>query len=747
MTQIPDYHLQLFDHSYGIRAGNILGISKDRKGFFWILNYRSVQRFDGRQVKNFPATEFLTRLYCDDQGGVWTSSEKRVYRFVDDTRQFREVPIRYRDTLQSAGPVFQMPDRSVWLFCPSGFYRFDSQEQQFLPALPDFPLKAPFSTRTFANRGYTVFLIKNNVLYAYDTREKKLRGIPNQDIYRIFPLNEHTVLTSNWSNKSSWYHFQDSVVVPFRAPDRPDDNFTTHGFAPIDSTRFLVVAREGIFEWTKAGSRLRRLVLFSNGRQVFANDFANHLHVDNEGYAWLATIDGIARFSLNDQGMGLLRISQPDNAIQAGVNNVRRLVEDNSGNLWLATGNGLACWKKDEGKWDFVPSVPNASDRLAYPSLRGLVFDGKNIIIGPADLGVWLFDPLTRRFRRPVYPKGEAGEKVRKRIEQDFVDEIATLRNGNHLILGRDALYLLDGKSYTLDQVDIPPGRENTNFAFQAPQGHVWLSTGRGLYCLDSNLQVLAGLSTPARENVITCGFVLPGGELLYACFRGLFRAQYRDGQIVTTKVTDEFDNQLINIVYQDQNNVIWGAGDAGIFRYEAATRRVTLLDHSDNVQGYGFNANAWYRDRAGHVFFGGTYGLNYMIPESFQASKRPLFVFFQKININENDTLVHSFDEPLYLRADQKSIEVEFAAPYFNNPDKIKFRYLLEGYDAGWKSLGNNNKLRLTSLPGGDYKLRLQASLNGVDWVEAANALAFRVDAPFWQKSWFYVISLLFTL
>lgn len=745
-TQIPDYHLQVFDYSYGIRAGNILDISKDRNGFFWILYYRSVQRFDGRQVKNFPAKEFLNRLFCDDHGGVWTSSEKKVYRFIDDSRGFREVPIRYRDTLRYAGPVFQMPDRSVWLFCPSGFYRFDPREQQFLPVLPDFPLEAPYSTRTFAVHGHTVFLIKNNVIYACNTLEKKLRAMPNRDIYRIFPLDEQTALVSTWGNQSFWYQFRDSSISSLVAQDLPGSNFTTHGFGQIDSGRFLVVGREGIFEWTKAGHRLRRLRLFANGRPVFANDFANHLHIDPEGYAWLATINGIARFSLSEKGMGMLRINPPDNALQASVNNVRRMVEDGKGNLWFATGNGLACWKINEGKWDFVPPAPNAPDRLAYPSLRGLVFDGKYLIIGPANLGVWLFDPLTRRFRRPAYPKGEAGEKVKKRIEQDFIDEITTLQNGNHLIMGRDALYVLDGTTYVLNQVNIPPGRENTNFAFQAPEGPIWLVTGRGLYCLDSSLQVLAGMATPVREQVLTSGFVLPNGELLYACFKGLFKAQYHDGKIIATKLTGEFDNQLINIVYQDQNNAIWGAGDAGVFRFEPETRRVTLLDHSDNVQGFGFNPDAWYRDRAGRVFFGGTYGINYVIPESFRAGDRPLFVFFQKIKVNENDTLAYSFNEPLRLNAGQKSIEIEFAAPYFNNPDKIKFRYMLEGFDAEWKSLGNNNRLRLTSLPGGDYRLRLQASVNGMDWVEATSVFAFSVDAPFWQKSWFYLLGLLLT-
>lgn len=744
-AQLPDYHLQVFDYSYGIRAGNILGISKDKAGFFWILYYRSVQRFDGKQVKNFPADTYLKRLFCDDMGGVWTASDKKVYRFIDDARQFREVPVRLRDSIiQEAGPVFQMPDRSVWLFCRSGFFRYDPAGQQFLPGMPDFPMSPPFLARSFTVYGHTIFMTKGKQFYACNTREKKLVGLPDRDIFRIFPLDENTALVSTWNNESLWYNFRDSSITPFAGQDLPSQKFSVHGFAPIDSNRYLVVAREGLFEWTKADRQLRRLMLYHNGRPVFANDFANFLHIDHEGFAWLATIDGIARFSLREPGMGLIRINPPDNALQASVNNVRRLVEDGQGNLWLATGNGLAGWKTREGRWDFIPPAPNATDRLAYPSLRGMVFDGKYLILGPADLGVWLFDPLTRAFRRPVYPPGESGEKVRQSIEQDFIDEITTLHNGDHLILGRDALYLLEGKTYVLRRVDIPPARENTNMALQAPGGMIWLATGRGVYCLDTLLRVLAAYPTPTREEAITSGFMLPSGEVLLACFNGLFKAQYREGRIAVSKMTDAFDDQLINILYQDQNGLIWGAGDAGILRYEPGSRRATLLDHSDNVQGYGFNPNAWYRDRYGRVYFGGTFGINYMKPESLKTAERSLAVYFQQVKVNDNDTLSYAFDRTLALKAHQRSIEITFAAPYFNNPEKIKYRYRLEGYDTGWKTLGNNNQLRLTSLPGGDYRLRLQASLNGVDWVETVNTFTFNIDAPFWQKTWFVVSALL---
>ncbi len=366
------------------------------------------------------------------------------------------------------------------------------------------------------------------------------------------------------------------------------------------------------------------------------------------------------------------------------------------------------------------------------------MYDGKYLILGPADLGVWLYDPETRIFRRPRYPAGPEGQRLQRLIEGEFIDEITTLQNGNHLIMGRDALYVLDGSSYELRFVDVPPARENTNFAFQAPNGLIWLTTAAGLHCLDSNLNYLGGKPMPVREELATCGFMLPSGKLIYASFDGLQSAEYRDGQIHITKLTDVFDHQLINTLYQDAQGVIWATGDAGIFRFDQQTGRVSLLDHSDNIQGYGFNSDAWYRDRNGRVFFGGSYGMNYVIPEYFQSPEGSFSVFIQNIKINSNDTLSLPLAKPAHLKSSQRSLEIEFTAPYFNNPEKIKYRYWLDGYDTEWKSLGNNNFLRLTSLPSGDYTLRVQASLNGIDWIDAEQPFRFHIAAPFWQRRWF---------
>ncbi len=102
--------------------------------------------------------------------------------------------------------------------------------------------------------------------------------------------------------------------------------------------------------------------------------------------------------------------------------------------------------------------------------------------------GLWLFEVTTYHYKRPVYDDAQ----TKAFIEEDFINHIATLRNGNHIISGRDAMYLLNGKTYHIRKLDsLPSDRGATNFALQDKNGLIWVGTSKGIFCMDSTLHML----------------------------------------------------------------------------------------------------------------------------------------------------------------------------------------------------------------------------------------------------------------
>ncbi|MCR6719795.1 MAG: histidine kinase [Chitinophagaceae bacterium] len=158
-------------------------------------------------------------------------------------------------------------------------------------------------------------------------------------------------------------------------------------------------------------------------------------------------------------------------------------------------------------------------------------------------------------------------------------------------------------------------------------------------------------------------------------------------------------------------------------------------------MQGYGFNLNSWFRSNDGILFVGGINGLNYLRPENFTLDNGKLRVFIEEVKSSKSDTVFYALDQKARLSYSDRSIEVRFASPYFNNPEKVSYRYKIEGLDDDWNYAGNNPNLRLTSLPPGHYKLRLEATLNQADWIPSANVFEFRIRPPFWLTPWFITL------
>ncbi len=744
-AQLPDYHLQLFDYTAGLRPGTIEAVTKDQKGFLWILYPRSVQRFDGRRAVSYKAGNGMTNIHCDEQGRVWVSSSGKVYRFDEDGQQFKAVRVKSPDTAYATGAVFSMPGKRTLLNATSGFFEYDGSIDQFVPSLKELPVPPGYGTRSFGCKGAAIFFGHKGYVYRYNTASKKLDSLPDRSMRRIFPLNEDSVLINTWSLRTYWYNFSAGTIHEAKPPaslrnKAASDAFATRSMVEVGPQRYIITSAEGVFEYQASTRQYKSLNLYYKGNPVLTGDIANSVYADKEGYVWMSTVDGIARFPLHGQSFGLMRIPFMNDVSQANGNNIRNITEDDKGNLWLATGNGFVCWNRKTNQWINYPPVEGSKDRLAYPSVRGIVYDGRYIILGPADLGVWLFDPVTKKYKRPVY----ASDKVEAMNLRDFVDDVYTLHNGKHLITGRDALYVLDGKTYRLDTLDNPAGKENSNYVFQGNDGWIWITTVHGLHLLDSNLVYQQKATLPTGSSPVSAGFMLQDGRLLFAIDKGLFTAEVKGNSIRVKKFTTVFDEVFITSLFMDDQGFIWATSDNGIYRYDSLHARLNLFDHSDNVQGYGFNLNSWHKSRDAVLFMGGINGLNYLQPEKFATRTDSLRVYIQQVKSSSNDSLIYRLDRKAILSFSQRSLEAEFVSPYYNNPEKLKYRYRLEGLDKDWKYLGNTNSVRFTSLPAGDYTLLVEASINNVDWTPAASSFSFTIKKPFWLQLWFLAVLLI---
>ena len=70
--------------------------------------------------------------------------------------------------------------------------------------------------------------------------------------------------------------------------------------------------------------------------------------------------------------------------------------------------------------------------------------------------------------------------------------------------------------------------------------------------------------------------------------------------------------------------------------------------------------------------------------------------------------------------------------------PEKVHFRYMLEGQDSEWKEVVNKREVQYSNLSPGKYRFRVAASNNSGLWNEAGDVLDFSVAPAYYQTNWF---------
>jgi ligand-binding sensor domain-containing protein len=81
--------------------------------------------------------------------------------------------------------------------------------------------------------------------------------------------------------------------------------------------------------------------------------------------------------------------------------------------------------------------------------------------------------------------------------------------------------------------------------------------------------------------------------------------------------------------------------------------------------------------------------------------------------------------------------ISFSYEGGNFANPERLRYRYKLEGYNDNW-TLTTDESVTFPQLPPGNYKFRVQASLNNIFGNKGEATYSFTIAYPFWQKPLF---------
>ncbi len=141
-----------------------------------------------------------------------------------------------------------------------------------------------------------------------------------------------------------------------------------------------------------------------------------------------------------------------------------------------------------------------------------------------------------------------------------------------------------------------------------------------------------------------------------------------------------------------------------------------------------------------GRLWFSTAGGIVVVDPKQLQKSNLPPPIVIERVVMDRVDYSPYEYG---HFMPGYGQVEFHYGGLSFTTPQKVNFRYKLEGFDKEWRSVGTRNEAFYTNLPPGEYVFRVTACNSDGVWNETGASFAFELKPHFYQTLWFYGLML----
>jgi len=504
--------------------------------------------------------------------------------------------------------------------------------------------------------------------------------------------------------------------------------FVTRGF---DGSKLavhnIIFDRDGNL-WVATGGngifRIHGNVVDHYGRaDGLAGDTVGALFADRDGMLWVATPgEGLDRFR-DPPVASFSTLEGLGNALPQGV------LAGRDGTIWVANLGSLDHIKRNGS----VSSI-RARDGLPGNRVASMLEDrAGNMWVGVDD-GLFLFK--NGRFRRvPGANREPLGLVVGLTEDLDGNIWAECFSNPPKLVRIRDFQV---AEEFPASRV--PTGRTLA----PDPHGGIWIGTLKGDLALFRNGMVKQ-FSLDARGDVDIHQIIANAdGSVLSGSADGLVGLRNGTVQRMTTK--NGLPCDFVTSFIEDSKRDWWLYTDCGIVELpDSELRRwwtnpeaivqIRVYDESDGARAGRpvFNSSAYSSD--GRVWFAQGNVVQMVDPSRLSQKAPPAITYIQSLTVDRKEfALTHN----LKLPAHPRDLQIDYTSPSLLVPQKVKFRYRIEGYDRDWHDAGTRRQAFYTELPPGEYSFRVIACNSDGVWNDSPATLDFSIARAYYQTNWF---------
>jgi signal transduction histidine kinase/streptogramin lyase len=447
------------------------------------------------------------------------------------------------------------------------------------------------------------------------------------------------------------------------------------------------------------------------------------------------------------------------------------MFEDREHNLWVGSDTtGLHILRQQKFR--------------TLPALSGYPITA---ITQTADGTIWLGSKGEGLFR---YESGQTRHlSTKDGLISDVILTLAADADGSLWIGTPDGLNHLRGdkiESYT--SADGLPD-DFIRSLYTDRDGSLWVGTRRGLAHRQSRHFTILSRAGGLTSDLIGAMLRSSSNDLWVSTLDGL--ARIRDGKLTTFTKTQGLSGDVITSLLEDTNNrTLWvGTKDNGLSRFFAnsfspvrahdlpreidailedahgylwltSSRGVIRVLASElmacqeaaacnpHIATYGSSdgmpteemsssghPGAW-RAVDGRLWFATRKGVAIVDPTNLRENHTPPSVVIERFTVD--DTGLKGTGAEITIPPGHVQYGFEYAGLSYVSPSRVRYRYILEGFDKQWTQAGSRRNAYYTNLPPRHYRFRVQAANEDGIWNETGAEVAFAIKPRFYRTLWF---------
>jgi signal transduction histidine kinase/ligand-binding sensor domain-containing protein len=707
-------------------------ITQTPDGYLWIGTDAGVVRFDGvRFVRWTPPMETralsvaVYSLLGTRDGSLWIGTMRSVVRWDRGSglQQFPELLGRFNALLEgSDGAVWAARSRLAGTM-PGPVCRVTSSGVRCFGAADG--IACPNAVAAIRDQQGDLWFGGSNALCRWN--EAGSRIFLQKELTATGGLEGITSLASA-SDGSIWVGIGRSGgglgLVHLRDGTAQPDIMPGFDASRIEVTALLVDRDDSVWIGARGNGiyRIRgRTVDHFGTSDGLSSDSIRGFYQDREGSVWVVTSRGVDRF----RGFHVVSYS-----VRQGLpsDNVHSVLAASDGTIWMGMQGALGRLR------DGIASSLSSRDGLPGKSTTALFEDRAHRLWVGVDDGLAVYENNTFR---SVPSDDQQPLGIVTAMTQDADGSMWVQLQGTRAGL----LHIVDG----MVRERTPAAKIPVAFDLQPdPDGGIWMALRTGVlgHVRQGTLQTFPLGGSPVRVQAL---HVSADRSVWIATLEGLFH--WKSGVVTRLDRTNGLPCDSIFALAPDGSGGLWLYARCGVIRLSAADLGkwsaqpdVMVAPHVFDPLDGALPAIATFAPRASTSPDGRVWFANDSVLQMIDRDRLPDQAMTMEVHVEQivADRRTYAAIDGLRLAARTRDLQIDYTVPSFAVPEKIRFRYRLDGEDPDWQEPGTRRQAFYNDLGPGTYRFHVIASNADGIWNAQGASLQFTIAPAYYQTLWF---------